>query len=51
MRFGRGGYTILLTPTRGTLNVDVLDRQIVAIDALDRPDIWAALTPLNNEHR
>jgi hypothetical protein len=45
-RFGRGGYTIHLAPTRGVLSVDVLDSQIVAVEVLNRPDLWDQLTPL-----
>jgi hypothetical protein len=44
-RFGRGGYTIHLAPTRGALSIDVLDRRIVAVEVLNRPDLWDELTP------
>jgi hypothetical protein len=45
LRFGRGGSAIQLASGRGSLSVDVLDDLIVAVEILDRPDIWDALTP------
>jgi hypothetical protein len=45
VRFGRRGFTVPLTPTRGTVSVDVLDQTIVAVEVLNRPDLWDALAP------
>jgi hypothetical protein len=35
IRFARGGYTINLAPSHGTLSVDVLDRRIVAVEVIE----------------
>jgi|WetSurMetagenome_2_1015567.scaffolds.fasta_scaffold433234_1 hypothetical protein len=36
---GPGHETIVLVPDTGMINVDIVDRQIVFVEALNRPDI------------